>query len=155
VPGRVAGLSRAMRCALMLRATAVLVPGGYACPRCVYCLRAVIAKEPPFGNRGHAAATVDHVVPRELGGATEPSNLVIACSQCNRRKWTRPLESFLAEPGCRPGVIARIAGQLAEPPDIASGRTMARELYPRPRKRQTLTGADRESSVHADREARC
>ena len=42
---------------------------------CVYCGKAV------NGN-----ATLDHVVPRMLGGSDEEGNLVTACPPCNREK---------------------------------------------------------------------
>jgi 5-methylcytosine-specific restriction endonuclease McrA len=31
-------------------------------------------------------ATIDHVVPRALGGKNEPSNYVVACQHCNEKK---------------------------------------------------------------------
>lgn len=36
--------------------------------------------------------TVDHVEPRAAGGGDEPSNLVVACRQCNSRKGARTPE---------------------------------------------------------------
>ncbi|MBW7883952.1 MAG: HNH endonuclease [Caldilineaceae bacterium] len=35
---------------------------------------------------GHAALTVDHVIPRSRGGEHSWSNLVTACKRCNQRK---------------------------------------------------------------------
>jgi hypothetical protein len=32
------------------------------------------------------APTFEHVVPRSIGGANDPSNLVIACRQCNGKR---------------------------------------------------------------------
>jgi 5-methylcytosine-specific restriction endonuclease McrA len=51
--------------------------------RCHYCSRLVRLRGPwddPL------AATLDHVVPRALGGPTAPENLVVACRACNQRK---------------------------------------------------------------------
>ena len=44
--------------------------------RCVYC-----GAEP---RRSYLE--IDHVIPRKLGGATHPSNLVTACRPCNNGK---------------------------------------------------------------------
>lgn len=41
--------------------------------KCVYC-----------GSRKHL--TVDHYIPRSRGGTSDPSNLVLACSDCNENK---------------------------------------------------------------------
>lgn len=32
---------------------------------------------------------IDHVIPRSLGGATDLSNLALACPSCNGHKWAR------------------------------------------------------------------
>ena len=42
--------------------------------RCVYC------------GAGHLRLTVDHLIPKSLGGATSMYNLVPACQPCNHRK---------------------------------------------------------------------
>lgn len=47
---------------------------------CVYCER--------------PADTLDHVIPRSLGGLTTESNLVAACSDCNNRKGSKLVEEF-------------------------------------------------------------
>jgi hypothetical protein len=52
--------------------------------RCVYCAHAV---------RG--ALTFDHLVPRELGGTHDASNLVTACRSCNSARQNRSLRSWL------------------------------------------------------------
>ena len=39
---------------------------------CVYC--------------GKPANSIDHVIPKKLGGGDNPENLVPACMDCNRRK---------------------------------------------------------------------
>jgi 5-methylcytosine-specific restriction endonuclease McrA len=53
--------------------------------------------------------TVDHVVPRSLGGRATWDNLVAACAPCNRRKGNRRPDdagmALLAEP-CRPRYVA-------------------------------------------------
>lgn len=40
--------------------------------------------------------TLDHIVPRALGGADTDSNLQLLCSACNSKKGTRTQEEFLA-----------------------------------------------------------
>ena len=35
--------------------------------------------------------TIDHIVPRSYGGATNLANLAFVCFACNRRKWDRNL----------------------------------------------------------------
>lgn len=47
---------------------------------CVYC--------------GHAADTVDHVIPRSRGGDSSWQNLVACCSPCNVRKSDKTLEQL-------------------------------------------------------------
>ncbi len=37
--------------------------------------------------------TIDHIVPRSLGGVSNWSNCVVACMHCNARKGNRPLEA--------------------------------------------------------------
>jgi 5-methylcytosine-specific restriction endonuclease McrA len=44
-----------------------------------------------------AVATLDHVVPIEHGGTNEVENIVLACSDCNAWKHTKPVERFEAE----------------------------------------------------------
>ena len=46
--------------------------------RCEYCLL-----PEAFALHRHEP---DHIVPRQHGGATEPSNLALACLRCNRHK---------------------------------------------------------------------
>lgn len=38
--------------------------------------------------------TVDHVVPRSMGGTGEPDNLVASCLECNQTKGTRSVEEY-------------------------------------------------------------
>lgn len=40
-----------------------------------------------------STATVDHIVPRALGGKTTWTNAVVACPPCNRKKGSRHLEA--------------------------------------------------------------
>jgi len=40
-------------------------------------------------------ATLDHIVPVELGGSNDPSNLVTACLSCNSTKQDRSTSEFV------------------------------------------------------------
>ena len=44
-----------------------------------------------YCGRQGGRLTLDHVVPRRLGGETSWVNLVTACAECNRKKGGRPL----------------------------------------------------------------
>jgi hypothetical protein len=46
-------------------------------PICVYCAT-------QFNN--YVELTIDHVIPKTLGGSNEDFNLVLACENCNRNK---------------------------------------------------------------------
>jgi 5-methylcytosine-specific restriction endonuclease McrA len=50
---------------------------------CQYCSRALLAKQ----------ATIDHIVPRALGGKDSFSNCVTACSDCNLKKANKTLQA--------------------------------------------------------------
>jgi len=45
-----------------------------------------------YCGRKEGVMTVDHVVPRSIGGGDTWENLVCACSQCNNRKGDRTLD---------------------------------------------------------------
>lgn len=48
--------------------------------RCEYC---------HLPTRGQVATfPIDHVVPRNAGGTTDPSNHALTCPHCNAHKWT-------------------------------------------------------------------
>lgn len=52
--------------------------------RCLWCGRTVVVR---FEARPRAdTATIDHIVPRALGGSSDPSNLALACAACNAAK---------------------------------------------------------------------
>jgi len=62
------------------------------------------------------AATIDHVLPLDKGGRTEPGNLVPACARCKLARWRGA--------GRRPAQCRRKL-------DMVRGRVLARFLYPR------------------------
>lgn len=43
------------------------------------------------GKRSTKGMTVDHIIPRSLGGKTEWDNVVCACKECNNKKKNRKL----------------------------------------------------------------
>lgn len=56
-----------------------------------------ICKRCAYSRPGHEAtttegATVDHVIPRSLGGSDDLSNLRLAHWSCNRAKGNRPID---------------------------------------------------------------
>jgi 5-methylcytosine-specific restriction endonuclease McrA len=56
---------------------------------CFYC-------GTPFTPAGARQRTVDHRVPRALGGTEGLANLVFACRSCNQRKGDLPEDEFVA-----------------------------------------------------------
>ena len=57
--------------------------------RCVYCARALAPE----------CATLDHVIPRALGGHSHADNLAASCRGCNVRKGSEsPAVFFLRDP---------------------------------------------------------
>lgn len=108
--GRIAGLGRAMRCAVYAR-------NGW---KCCYCSCPLLVRAPVHIL---SAATVDHVVPIGGGGRTHPSNMVACCAECNVAKAART-----------DGLYADLAAStLRRAVDLDAGRVWARELYPRER----------------------
>ncbi len=63
--------------------------------RCVYCgvetrrLRKWVSRAPDL-------ATLDHVVPRSMGGPLRADNLVLACQACNNARGVMDAEAFRA-----------------------------------------------------------
>lgn len=60
---------------------------------CVYC--------------GHAADTVDHLIPRLMGGPDSADNLVAACSACNASKGGRDVYDWARRKGFFPLGVTR------------------------------------------------
>lgn len=67
---------------------------------CVYCGRDLACE----------VATLDHVLPCELGGTNSEKNLVTCCLHCNSSKQDLPLKAFLmtlADRGMDPAKVAK------------------------------------------------
>lgn len=58
--------------------------------RCVWCLTPVYVKQDQTSDM----ATLDHVVPRSVGGSNLASNLITCCSCCNSFRKDRDPERF-------------------------------------------------------------
>jgi hypothetical protein len=99
---------------------AIYVRDGHAC---MYC-----------GARESARCklSLDHVVPKCLGGADEPENLVTVCCRCNFRRQDKSLEAFfavLSAEGKQTGLIAgKVQTAIATPIDLAAGKAEQREI---------------------------
>jgi len=67
------------------------------------------------GTAPDVKLTVDHVIPRVLGGSDDPTNLVTACQPCNSGKAaTSPDEHIIADVSSNQLEWARIAKDVAE-----------------------------------------
>jgi 5-methylcytosine-specific restriction endonuclease McrA len=68
---------------------------------CVYC--GVETHRLAKGlSRSPVLATLDHVVPRSMGGPLNPANLVLACQACNNERGVRDAEEFRASKQRKP-----------------------------------------------------
>lgn len=93
---------------------------------CVYC-RGVFP--PDYSGQG---LTLDHVVPRSLGGHSRPDNLVTACASCNSRRQAGPVspnwtyfERHDNTAGVQRRFRARIRRALRKPLNRELGRWLA------------------------------
>ena len=71
------------------------------------------------GSR-HARMTLDHVVPRHLGGGDSWENLVCACDDCNSRKGNRTPQQAgmpLRRGPSKPHYFTFVIRSLGSPPD--------------------------------------
>jgi 5-methylcytosine-specific restriction endonuclease McrA len=58
----------------------------YLVGKCIHCQTRVSV---PVDWNEPAHATLEHIVPRALGGSDEPENLAVACQRCNQGKGRR------------------------------------------------------------------
>jgi hypothetical protein len=70
------------------------------------------------------AASLDHVVPKVLGGSNDPTNLITLCVSCNSSRADALLELW------RPDLVDVALVQTSTPIDRALGRALAAELDP-------------------------
>lgn len=81
---------------------------------CVYCHDKLVVK-------GKNAATLDHIIPRSKGGRAIPTNLVVSCALCNRKK-RADLSDYKS--------IFRAIEWAHRPIDMTKGRELAVTHYP-------------------------
>ena len=67
--------------------------------QCVYC------------GKENVPLQIDHIIPKGRG-SNRPSNLTIACQDCNQAKGNRPVEAFLAD---QPERLQKILAHIKEP----------------------------------------
>lgn len=58
----------------------------YLVGKCIHCQTSVTV---PLDWDEPAHATLEHIVPRGLGGTDDPENLAVACKRCNHAKGRR------------------------------------------------------------------
>jgi HNH endonuclease len=75
-----------------------------------------------------ARLSLDHVLPRELGGTHEATNLVTCCVSCNSARQDLPLRSWLAvlrDGGVDTTGLAKTIRRLTNTPlDITTGKAL-------------------------------
>lgn len=85
------------------RRLAIYICDGFLCLYCGTDLR----------NFNRLSVTLDHLVPRCLGGSDDARNLVTACRRCNCSRQDKSWKTFA--PG---GAVARIRFQVRQPVNI-------------------------------------
>lgn len=89
--------------------------------RCVYCGRGPSVTHALL-DTAHVAAilSLDHVIPRSMGGENVSYNLVTACRRCNRMKGVKTVGEFA------PDKLEYVMAQCFTPIDIGQGLLLAR-----------------------------
>lgn len=59
--------------------------------KCIWC-----ECEMTHERKKHNSTTIEHMIPRTLGGADDPDNYTVACSRCNSRRGHMSVEEFRA-----------------------------------------------------------
>ncbi len=62
--------------------------------RCCWC-----GKHMVFIPNRKDSATIEHVIPRSMGGADHPDNYAVACGGCNTARGNMPAEEFMMRRG--------------------------------------------------------
>jgi len=95
-------------------ACAIIHRDGY---QCVYCSKSVVIKTDDV----HLRAELDHIMPRNDGGLTVPTNLVTSCRRCNMsRRWGK----------LAPRKVLDAITMAYKPIDMSIGRQLAMTHYP-------------------------
>lgn len=59
--------------------------------KCIWC-----ECEMTHERKKHNSTTIEHMIPRTVGGADDPENYTVACARCNSRRGHMPAEEFRA-----------------------------------------------------------
>lgn len=101
-----------------MRRLAIYARDGFLC---VYCGAAAEAG---------TALSLDHVLPREVGGGNESGNLVTACVRCNSAKQNTTMRAWFAALRARGVDTARLSKRVrratAARADMAAGKALLR-----------------------------
>lgn len=57
--------------------------------KCFYCFTEVVME-----SGLDSSATLDHLIPKSVGGANTRDNLVLACNRCNQAKKSRSVQEY-------------------------------------------------------------
>jgi len=88
---------------------------------CAYCGRGPRAKRNP--KQAQLILTLDHLMPRSLGGDNSAANLVTACFSCNSARGNRSVADYAPA-----GAQERIAWLIEQPLDLDLGKSIIASL---------------------------
>jgi hypothetical protein len=66
--------------------------------RCPCCGVQLLWRGPPKGNQ-NTVASVDHIIPKSMGGTNSIKNMFIMCQKCNTKRDTQCFVTFVTEHG--------------------------------------------------------
>ncbi len=89
---------------------------------CVYCNVRIV----PRTEKRADTATLDHLLPRELGGGNSVDNLVTCCARCNSSKQDKSVRAFIAH--VRENTSDEIAQGISQRIRNAKRRSLTKDL---------------------------
>ena len=82
---------------------------------CAYCSKTI--------EGDNITLTLDHLIPRDVGGSNDQSNLITACHGCNAKRGDKDLTTFVFEACEQPEtVLVWIEQQRLKPLDIQEAK---------------------------------